>query len=254
MNNKNVLFIGHGSPMNAIEINEFSESWKFLIQKIKKPKIILAISAHWYTDGQFVRTAEINEQIYDMYGFPRELYEIKYEPKNDVDFAKRIISELDVKEDNSWGIDHGIWSLLCKTYPHADIPVVMLSVDKNKSPREQYEFGKELKKLLNDDIVVVASGNIVHNLQLIDYNKQDGFNWANKFDSFIKENIINKNIEVIVNFNNSIFDYRHSVPTPEHFYPLLIALGCAEEYKQVEIFNEGCFLGSISMTSYIFES
>ena len=134
MNNKNVLFIGHGSPMNAIEINEFSESWKFLSQKIKKPKIILAISAHWYTDGQFVRTAEINEQIYDMYGFPRELYEIKYEPKNDVDFAKRIISELDVKEDNSWGIDHGIWSILCKTYPHSDIPVVMLSVDKNKSP------------------------------------------------------------------------------------------------------------------------
>lgn len=107
---------------------------------------------------------------------------------------------------------------------------------------------------MNDDIVVVASGNIVHNLQLIDYNKQDGFNWANKFDNFIKENIINKNIEAIVNFNNSIFDYRHSVPTPEHFYPLLIALGCAEEYKQVEIFNEGCFLGSISMTSYIFES
>lgn len=174
MNNKNVVFIGHGSPMNAIENNEFSESWKFLSRKIKKPKMILAISAHWYTDGQFVRTAESNEQIYDMYGFPRELYEIKYEPKNDVDFAKRIISELDVKEDNSWGIDHGIWSILCKTYPSADIPVVMLSVDKNKSPREQYEFGKELKKLLNDDIVVVASGNIVHNLQLIDYNKQDG--------------------------------------------------------------------------------
>ena len=254
MNNKNVVFIGHGSPMNAIENNEFSESWKFLSRKIKKPKIILAISAHWYTDGQFVRTAESNEQIYDMYGFSRELYEIKYEPKNDVDFAKRIISELDVKEDNSWGIDHGIWSILCKTYPSADIPVVMLSVDKNKSPREQYEFGKELKKLLNDDIVVVASGNIVHNLQLIDYNKQDGFNWANKFDNFIKENIINKNFEAIVNFNNSIFDYRHSVPTPEHFYPLLIALGCAQEYKQVEIFNEGCSLGSISMTSYIFES
>ena len=254
MNNKNVVFIGHGSPMNAIENNEFSESWKFLSRKIKKPKIILAISAHWYTDGQFVRTAESNEQIYDMYGFPRELYKIKYEPKNDVDFAKRIISELDVKEDNSWGIDHGIWSILCKTYPSADIPVVMLSVDKNKSPREQYEFGKELKKLLNDDIVVVASGNIVHNLQLIDYNKQDGFNWANKFDNFIKENIINKNIEAIVNFNNNIFDYRHSVPTPEHFYPLLIALGCAQEYKQVEIFNEGCSLGSISMTSYIFES
>lgn len=254
MNNKNVVFIGHGSPMNAIENNEFSESWKFLSRKIKKPKIILAISAHWYTDGQFVRTAESNEQIYDMYGFPRELYEIKYEPKNDVDFAKRIISELDVKEDNSWGIDHGIWSILCKTYPSADIPVVMLSVDKNKSPREQYEFGKELKKLLNDDIVVVASGNIVHNLQLIDYNKQDGFNWANKFDNFIKENIINKNIEAIVNFNNNIFDYRNSVPTPEHFYPLLIALGCAQEYKQVEIFNEGCSLGSISMTSYIFES
>ncbi len=254
MNNKNVVFIGHGSPMNAIENNEFSESWKFLSRKIKKPKIILAISAHWYTDGQFVRTAESNEQIYDMYGFPRELYEIKYEPKNDVDFAKRIISELDVKEDNSWGIDHGIWSILCKTYPSADIPVVMLSVDKNKSPREQYEFGKELKKLLNDDIVVVASGNIVHNLRLIDYNKQDGFNWANKFDNFIKENIINKNIEAIVNFNNNIFDYRHSVPTPEHFYPLLIALGCAQEYKQVEVFNEGCSLGSISMTSYIFES
>ncbi|WP_314557395.1 4,5-DOPA dioxygenase extradiol [uncultured Parvimonas sp.] len=254
MNNKNVVFIGHGSPMNAIENNEFSESWKFLSRKIKKPKMILAISAHWYTDGQFVRTAESNEQIYDMYGFPRELYKIKYEPKNDVDFAKRIISELDVKEDNSWGIDHGIWSILCKTYPSADIPVVMLSVDKNKSPREQYEFGKELKKLLNDDIVVVASGNIVHNLQLIDYNKQDGFNWANKFDNFIKENIINKNIEAIVNFNNNIFDYRHSVPTPEHFYPLLIALGCAQEYKQVEIFNEGCSLGSISMTSYIFES
>ena len=188
-----------------------------------------------------------------MYGFPKELYEIKYEPKNNVEFARKLISELDIKEDNSWGIDHGIWSILCKTYPNADIPVVMLSVDKNKSPREQYEFGKKLERILKDDILVIASGNVVHNLQLIDFNKKDGYNWAKNFDKYIKDNIINKNIEAVIDYYNSSFDYRHSIPTPEHYYPLLIALGCAGEYKEVEIFNEGCDLGSVSMTSYIFE-
>ena len=244
----NVIFVGHGSPMNAISKNVFSDNWVSIRKNLKTPKMILAISAHWYTNGQFVRTLEYNEQIYDMYGFPKELYEIKYEPKNNVEFAKKLIFELAIKEDNSWGIDHGIWSILCKTYPNAEIPVVMLSVDKNKSPKEQYEFGKKLK-----DILVIASGNIVHNLQLIDFDKKGGFNWANKFDNYIKDSIINKNIESVINYNNSSFDYHHSVPTPEHFYPLLIALGCAYDYKKVEIFNEGCDLGSVSMTSYIFE-
>ncbi|MBF1299512.1 MAG: dioxygenase [Parvimonas sp.] len=249
----NVIFVGHGSPMNAISKNVFSDNWVSIRKKLKTPKMILAISAHWYTNGQFVRTLEYNEQIYDMYGFPKELYEIKYEPKNNVEFAKKLIFELAIKEDNSWGIDHGIWSILCKTYPNAEIPVVMLSVDKNKSPKEQYEFGKKLKRLLNEDILVIASGNIVHNLQLIDFDKKGGFNWANKFDNYIKDSIINRNIESVINYNNSSFDYHHSVPTPEHFYPLLIALGCAYDYKKVEIFNEGCDLGSVSMTSYIFE-
>lgn len=249
----NVVFVGHGSPMNAIEDNVFSNSWKNLQNKLIKPKMILAISAHWFTNGQFVRTKENNEQIFDMYGFPKELYEIKYEPKNNVEFARKLISELDIKEDNSWGIDHGIWSILCKTYPNADIPVVMLSVDKNKSPREQYEFGKKLERILKDHILVIASGNVVHNLQLIDFNKKDGYNWAKNFDKYIKDNIINKNIEAVIDYYNNSFDYRHSIPTPEHYYPLLIALGCAGEYKEVEIFNEGCDLGSVSMTSYIFE-
>ncbi|KMO85487.1 dioxygenase [Megasphaera cerevisiae DSM 20462] len=250
-----LLFVGHGSPMNAIEDSPYRDAWHTMGQQLKKPKAIAAISAHWFRKGQRIRTAAENEQIYDMYGFPDELYQIKYQPAGSPQIAEEILASLggEIAIDNTWGIDHGIWSVLVNMYPEADIPVIMLSIDANKTPQEQLALGQKLSFLRDEGIMLLASGNIVHNLALISWNMSHGYDWAEKFDTYIKSCILNRDFSGAANYQSSGLAYQKAIPMPDHFDPLLVALGAVREDDAITVWNEGCVMGSLSMTSYLFK-
>ena len=249
-----VLFVGHGSPMNAIEDNATRRAWREMGAYLGKPKAIAAVSAHWYTDGLCVRRSAENPQINDMYGFPDELYRVKYEPAGSIEYADRVLSLLgpDAKADSDWGIDHGIWSVLANMYPDADVPVVMISVDSQAAPREQFETGRRLAPLRDEGVLIAASGNVVHNLRLVNWKMQGGCDWACGFDSRIKRAVLENKPEIVINYASDP-DAAKAVPTPDHFYPLLTALGARQSGDTVGVWNEQCELGALSMTSYVFE-
>lgn len=248
-----VLFAGHGSPMNAIEDNKYSQVWRKLSDYIPKPKAILSVSAHWYTDGTRIQNVINQKMIYDMYGFPSELYEVVYAAEGSPDAASRT-SELisrNVIVDNSWGLDHGTWSVLKWMYPEADIPVFQLSVDRKINPVEHYKIGSELKELRKEGVLIFGSGNVVHNLSLVDWNMNGGYTWAEEFDSYIKENIMKKDIDGVINYKNAGESSNYAFRTPEHFDPLLYILGSANEDDEVSVYNDSCVMGSLSMTCYL---
>ena len=251
-----VLFVGHGSPMNAIEDNNYTRTWRSIAKRIPKPKVILSVSAHWYTKGTKINDEETPKTIHDMYGFPKELYEVSYNVEGSPHMAK-VSRELISKEttfDNSWGIDHGTWSVLVHMYPDRDIPVFQISVDAAAPPEEHYKIGRELKALREQGVLIFCSGNIVHNLRLVDWNKaNEGFDWAYEFDEYIYGNILSKNHENILNFNALEDTARLAVPTPDHFYPLLYALGASEEDDKISVYNKSGVLGSLTMTTYLWE-
>lgn len=250
-----IIFVGHGTPMNAIEDNEFTQNWQKIAIKIPKPRAILAISAHWYTEGSRINEEEFPRTIYDMYGFPKKLYEIKYNAPGDLGLVKRIREVVSKKiiSDNSWGYDHGIWSILVKMYPEADIPIVQFSIDKNSSLKDHFQIGKELSQLRDEGILIFASGNVVHNLLKVDFNKENGFEWAERFDNYIKKSILERNYEAVIEYKRFGQDVLNSFSTPEHFLPLIYILGASTEKDRVTIFNEKCIMGALSMTSYIFQ-
>ena len=251
-----VLFVGHGSPMNAIEDNSYTRPWRSIAEKIPKPEIILSVSAHWYTKGTRIMDQETPKTIYDMYGFPKELYEVTYNVAGAPGMAKAS-KELISREtiyDNSWGIDHGTWSVLVHMYPDRDIPVFQISIDASAPPAEHYKIGRELKALREQGVLIVCSGNIVHNLRLVDWSKEDqGFDWAYDFDEYIYDNILAKNHDNILNFNELGDVARLAVPTPDHFYPLLYALGASEKDDHISVYNKSGVLGSLTMTTYLWE-
>ncbi|HSN58557.1 MAG TPA: 4,5-DOPA dioxygenase extradiol, partial [Clostridiaceae bacterium] len=182
------LFVGHGSPMNAIEDNEYSRGWKEIAKKIPKPEAILSVSAHWYTDGTKVSDAANPKTIYDMYGFPDELYNVAYNAPGAPELAhaaKELISN-HVQIDNSWGLDHGTWSVLHRMYPDSDIPVFQLSIDSRTSFGDHFRIGREIAALREKGVLILGSGNIVHNLALVKWGMAGGFPWAVEFDSYIK--------------------------------------------------------------------
>lgn len=249
------LFVGHGSPMNAIEENHFVAEWKALGSKIPRPEAILAVSAHWFTRGTQVTDSQAPETIYDMYGFPDELYNIVYNAKGSPHFAhlaQNMISRK-VGIDNSWGYDHGTWSVLHRIYPAADIPVFQLSVDRYASPAEHYKIGQELCGLREQGVLIFGSGNVVHNLAKVNWNIDGGYPWAEEFDAYIKENIISSNDEKVINYKETGASSALAFTTLDHFAPLLYALGASEKREGVTVFNDSCILGSLSMTSYLFE-
>ena len=251
-----VVFIGHGSPMNAIEDNIFTKNWRDIAKKIPEPKAIISISAHWYTKGTKIMNEENPKTIYDMYGFPQELYEIIYNSPGDpklAEYSKSLISK-NSQYDDSWGIDHGTWSVLVHMYPNRDIPVFQISIDATAPPEVHYEIGQELKSLREQGVLLFGSGNIVHNLRMIDWNmKESGFNWAYEFDNYIRKNIENKNHENIINYSSLGESAKLAVPTPDHFYPLFYILGATDSEDKISIYNDSCTMGSLSMTSYLFE-
>lgn len=250
-----LLFVGHGSPMNAIEHNVYTRNWASVAGKIPKPKAILSISAHWYTNGTKVMDESEPKMMYDMYGFPDKLYKFEYRPKGSPEFA-RFTKELINKEveiDNGWGYDHGTWSVLCHMYPEGDIPLYQLSIDKNANAEAHFQIGNEISALRQNGVLIFASGNVVHNLSKISWGIEDGYPWATEFDNYIKDKIMKKQYQDVINYKSAGKCSELAFYTPDHFYPLLYILGASKEGDRVSIFNDSCTMGSLSMTSYLFE-
>ena len=250
------VFVGHGDPMIALKINEMTETLKKIgkdiIEKYGEPKAILCISAHWYTKDTFIQSTEIPNQIYDMFGFPNELYEVKYPVKGSKELTKDVEKILgnEVKINDDWGIDHGTWNVFVHMFPKAKIPVVQLSVNANLSANKAYKLGEKLAKLREKGYLIVGSGNIVHNLRKIEWDNPKGTQEADKFDRYILENISKREDEKVIKYEEHEYS-NYAVPTPDHFMPILYILGASQGEKPY-IFNEIRELGSLSMTSYIF--
>lgn len=251
-----VIFVGHGDPMIALKINEMTETLKKIgkdiIEKHEEPKAILCISAHWYTKDTFIQSTEIPNQVYDMFGFPNELYEVKYPVKGSKELTKDVEKILgnEVKINDDWGIDHGTWTVFVHMFPEAKIPVVQLSVNANLSANKAYKLGEKLAKLREKGYLIVGSGNIVHNLRKIEWDNPKGTQEADKFDRYILDNISKREDEKVIKYEEHEYS-NYAVPTPDHFMPILYILGASQGEKPY-IFNEMRELGSLSMTSYIF--
>ncbi len=249
------LFVGHGSPMNAIEENRFVEEWRALGNKMVCPKAILSVSAHWFTKDTRVSDAIEPKTVYDMYGFPKELYQIVYPAKGSPPLAHQVQSMISrsVSVDNTWGLDHGTWSVLHRMYPKADIPVFQLSVDRTASAAEHYKIGREIYQLREQGVMVFGSGNIVHNLARIGWDMEGGYSWAEEFDGYVKKNILQRADENVIDYQKAGSCSALAFTTLDHYAPLLYVLGAARKDDKITVFNDACVLGSLSMTGYLFE-
>ncbi len=251
-----VLFLGHGSPMNAIEENEFVQGFRKVGKEIPKPAAVLVVSAHWETKGTFVTAMEKPETIHDFGGFPEELYEVQYPAPGSPELAKEtksIIKKTDVGLDVSWGLDHGAWSVVKHLYPDSDVPVIELSLDYRRSPQYHYELAKEISPLRKKGVLIVGSGNMVHNLHMVDWrrlNETDyGYDWALEAGGKMKKYILSGDYRQLINYESNGKEFELAVPTPEHYLPLLYALALKEENEKVNLFNDKAVGGSLTMTS-----
>jgi 4,5-DOPA dioxygenase extradiol len=246
-----VLFVGHGSPTNAIEDNEFSRAWADAVKAIPRPKAIICISAHWETSGTSVTAMDRPKTIHDFYGFPQELYEMRYPAPGSPALARltsRIMHGVDIRADSDWGLDHGTWSVLSHMFPEAKIPVIQLSLDRTKSPEFHYELGAKLKSLRNKGILIVGSGNMVHNLGKVVW-QETAYDWAIEFDTTMKGLMLSGDHDSIINYPKLGKAAQLSVPTNEHFLPLLYILALQDKKDVIHFFAEKVTLGSISMRS-----
>lgn len=251
-----VLFVGHGSPMNAIEENRFVDTFRALARSFPKPNAVLCISAHWYTEGTWVTAMEHPRTIHDFGGFPKALYEIIYPARGDRALAERVralIAPQAIGFDMEWGLDHGAWTVLRQMYPEADVPVVQLSIDYNKPGAYHYALGEKLRQLRDEGVLIIGSGNLVHNLGLIDfanYEKEDyGFSWAKEARATINALIEKEDIAALVDFEKLSDAVQLAIPTPEHYLPLLYVLGAKHEGEKIEFLSDVLMAGSLSMTS-----
>ena len=251
-----VLFVGHGSPMNAIEDNVFSRTWMELGKTLPKPKAIFSISAHWETRGVFITAMKQPRTIHDFGGFPQALFNVQYPAPGSPELAtetKSIIHTTQAGMDQSWGLDHGSWSILKRMYPAADIPVIQLSLDYSQPARFHYDLGRELAPLRKKGVLIMGSGNIVHNLRMIAWDRLDepgfGYDWAIEANEKMKTFILDGDHTALINYRSQGKAFDLSIPTPEHFLPLLYTLGLKEEKEEIEFFNDKPVAGSLSMTS-----
>ena len=247
-----VLFVGHGSPMNAIEDNAFSRQWEQLGKTLPRPQAILCVSAHWYTAGTRVTDAPKLKMIYDMYGFPEALYQVQYPAPGAPRFAGVARTLLSADIDNSWGLDHGSWSVLRRMFPKADIPVFQVSVDHQASPQQHFDRGRALHELREQGVLILGSGNVVHNLARINYGMNGGYPWAETFDRYIQDSIVNRQFDNAVHFERAGDAAANSFRTIDHYAPLLYVLGASDAEDTVTVFNDVCTMGSMSMTGYLF--
>lgn len=246
------LFVGHGSPMNAIEDNEFSRTWQRLGKELPKPNAILCISAHWETKGTFVTAMEAPKTIHDFGGFPRELFAVQYPAKGSdtlVKETKQAISKIVVELDHEWGLDHGAWSVIKHMYPDANVPVVQLSLDYRQDAAYHYELAKELASLRKKGVLIVGSGNMVHNLGIMDWrNANQGYDWAVIANEKFKSLISSKNHSDLIKYSSLGKEIQLSIPSPEHYLPLLYILALQNDKEEAKFFNDKEVYGSISMT------
>ena len=247
-----VLFIGHGSPMNAVLDNSFTQALIKSTETIPRPVAILVISAHWETYGTLITSSDIPVQIYDFYGFPEKLYNLKYNPTGSKKYAEMVASELKdskVKLTEKWGLDHGAWAILTHMYPKADVPVFQMSLNRLGDEKYHYNLGKKLSKLREQGILIIGSGNIVHNLGIMDYDMSaTPFEWATEFDKYICDAVVNREHKNIISYQKVGKNAQLSVPTKEHYLPLLYIAGLQEAPDEVNFIYRGIQHGSMSMT------
>lgn len=247
------IFVGHGSPMNTIEDNEFTRGWRDLATRLPKPRAILCVSAHWESRGVFADAATKQETIHDFYGFPQALFDVRYPAPGDPALARRvseIVRSTPVHADQARGLDHGAWSVLAVMYPNADIPTVQLSIDTAQPGAFHYRIGKELASLRDEGVLILGSGNIVHNLRTFDFRNPTATPWATRAAAMIRDRIVANDHEALIDWKPLGADVALAIPSPEHYLPLLYVLGSQREGDRVEIFNDAV-TSSIAMTSVV---
>ncbi|KAA3624045.1 MAG: 4,5-DOPA dioxygenase extradiol [Bacteroidetes bacterium] len=252
-----VLFLGHGSPMNAIEENEFVQGFRKVGTEITRPKAILCISAHWETKGTFVTAMESPRTIHDFGGFPPALFEQQYPAPGSPELARetqKLITKTQVElDDHQWGLDHGAWTVIKQLYPDADVPVIQMSLDYSKPPQYHYELAQELKSLRKKGVLIVGSGNMVHNLRMVAWNKLEepnyGYDWALEAREKMNHYIADGNHQPLINYKAQGRSFKLSIPTPEHYLPMLYTLALQEEKEEISFFNDKALGGSLTMTS-----
>ncbi|MCX2741656.1 4,5-DOPA dioxygenase extradiol [Pontibacter anaerobius] len=247
------LFVGHGSPMNAMEQNEFTRGWASMAKGIATPKAILVVSAHWQTKGTAVTAMAQPRTIHDFQGFPQELFNVQYNAPGSPETAaelQQLVKKTELHLDHEWGLDHGTWSVLKHIYPNAAIPVLQLSLDYTKPAQWHYELAKELAQLRQKGVLIVGSGNIVHNLRTLNWHRPDeAFEWATEVNEQVKQQILNGDTAPLIKYEQLGSAASLAIPTPEHYLPLLYTLGLQQGEEQVQFLNDKMQLGSISMTS-----
>jgi len=254
-----ILFIGHGSPMNGIEDNEFSQRWERLSREIPQPKAVLVVSAHWLTRGTHITAMERPQTIHDFGGFPKALFDVQYPAPGDPVLAmetKSLIKSVNVGLDHDWGLDHGAWTVVRRMYPKADIPVLQLSIDFSKPAEYHYNLAKELKSLRKKGVLILGSGNMIHNLRMVDWRNMDkddyGYDWAIEMHQLFKDKIREGDHRAMVEYLKLSPAARLAVPTPDHYYPLMYILGLQEKNEEPQFFNDKLVAGSLNMTSVKF--
>jgi 4,5-DOPA dioxygenase extradiol len=254
-----ILFLGHGSPMNAIEENEFVRGFKEIAKTLPKPNAILCISAHWFTNGTKVTAMEMPRTIHDFGGFPKALFEVQYPAKGSLELAvatQNLLQPIDATLDETWGLDHGAWSVIKHLYPNADVPVVQLSIDYTKTPAYHFELAKQLQTLRSKGVLIIGSGNTVHNLGLVDFQNFDkdnyGYDWAIEAHETINNCVLKGDFKTLTDNQKFSKAFQLAIPTLEHYLPLLYTLGLQQNSDNTTLFNNKLLAGSLSMASFKF--
>lgn len=245
------LFIGHGSPMNAIEDNTYSQGWRALAQHLPQPKAVLCISAHWETHGTFVTASAQPETIHDFYGFPQPLFDVRYHAPGNPALAQRVATLTGAQLDPAYGLDHGSWSVLCQMYPEATVPVLQLSLDRSATPQAHYALAQKLSSLRDEGVLILGSGDIVHNLRVMDWHHHGGFDWAARINETVKQKILAQDHAALSDYRKLDPEIALAIPSPEHYLPLLYPLAVQRAEEAVSFFNDEIVMGSISMTCVV---
>jgi 4,5-DOPA dioxygenase extradiol len=255
-----VFFIGHGSPMNAIEENIFTKNWQAIGKNIPKPKAILCVSAHWETNGTFVTSVEKPKTIHDFGGFPKALFDVQYEAPGSkwlAEETKEIITSTVVGMDENWGLDHGSWSVLKQIYPDADIPVIEFSLDRTKNAQYHFDLARQLQSLRKKGVLIIGSGNMVHNFGYANFDftpgKKNALDWALEANADFKKFIAENNLDPLINYRKHSTAFQLAAPTPEHYLPMLYAMALRNKNEKITFFNDEVIGGSFSMTSFKIE-
>lgn len=251
-----LLFLGHGSPMNAIEENRFVDGFRKIAKTLPQPQSIICISAHWYTNGTRVTSMVTPRTIHDFIGFPGRLYEVQYPAKGNPVLAgevKNLLMPINVELDENWGLDHGAWSVLKHLFPEANIPVIQLSIDYTQPASYHYKLAQQFVSLREKGILIIGSGNIIHNLGLVDFQNMDkhnyGYDWALEASELINNNLLTGNYEPLIDYQKQTRAMQLAIPTPDHYIPLIYILGLQLEGENITLFNDELIAGSLSMTS-----